>query len=104
MEIVSKIPIKSESEIQVKKRVKHEYKFIGRLKKRKGQTLFAMDNETLEIYKVKIQQKKAFDITKDKEISSYKAQINPSHFLMYALNFKNAQRKFRKGLIKKHKK
>ena len=98
MDIVSKIPIKPDSEVQIKKQVKQEYKFIGNLKRRKGLILFAMNHETFEIYKVKLQFKKAFDITKKKEVGTYKAQINPSHFLMYALNFTNAKRKFVKGL------
>ena len=83
-------------EYQQKRQVKQEYKFIGSVKRKRGQFLYALNLDKNSVYKVNIESKKAFDITKKEEIGIYKATINPSHPLLYAINSKNATRKFNK--------
>lgn len=75
---------------------KHEYKFIGSGKKRKGHSLYGLDPNTLVVYKIEIIVKKAFDISKKKEAGKLSATINPTHFFLYSLNRENAVRKINK--------
>ena len=81
-----------------------EYKFIGSGKKKRGQSLFALNPENLEVYLVPIVKREAYDITAKKESASLKATINPEHFFVHAINIKNAIRKFKKLnlIIKNH--
>lgn len=85
-----KLKIEHRKEIEKKQ----EFKHIGNIKKKKGQFLFAMNPDTFEVYKVELQTKIFFDVSKKKEVGTHKAIINPKHPLMYALNEKNANRKF----------
>ncbi len=87
---------KQNTVIEQKKPVKHEYKFIGSVINKKGCFLFALDIDNNIVYKVDIQQKKVFHTDKKREIGKYIAHINPKHPLLYAINIKNAVRKFSK--------
>ena len=82
--------------INQKKEVKQEYKFIGTLKKRKGMFLFALNTDNLTVFKVELHERKVFDVQNKNEKSFYKAYINPKYPLVYAINIKNAKRKFKK--------
>lgn len=75
---------------------KQEYKFIGSKVKKKGQFLFALDLDKNSVYKIKVLEKKAFDISKKQEKGIYEAVINPNHPFLYAINLSNAERKFKK--------
>lgn len=90
MELVNKPKIEERKQVEKQQ----EFKFIGAVEKKRGQSLYAKDNETNEVYKVIIEQRKVFDTTKDKEVSTYKATVNPNHLYAFALNIKNAQKKF----------
>ena len=85
--------IKIESETQHEK--KQEFKHLGSGTKKRGMFLFGLNTDTLEIYKVKVEKKKHFDVTKKKESATNKAVINPNHKFLYAINLKNAKRKFK---------
>ena len=87
--------LKIEHKIPVEK--KQEYKMIGRAFKRRGQYLFALNNTTNEVYKVPIQKVDTIDIQK-KDASTNKAVINPNHKMLWAINLKNAKRKFERQL------
>jgi len=86
--------LKIEHKIPVEKQ--QEFKFIGTGKKRSGQYLFAMNNETFEVYKVKLEKRKEFNVVSKTEIAINKAVVNPNHHFLYAINLKNAVRKFGK--------
>ena len=73
-----------------------EYKVIGSSKKKVGQFLFGLDINKNEVYQIRLEVKKEFDITKHKEIGHYQVTVNPSHPLLYASNLRNAKRKFEK--------
>ena len=79
-----------------KQEVKQEYKFIGSVKKKSGQFLFALNIDNNYVYKIKVESKQAFDVSKKQEIGIYKATINPNHPFLYAINLSNATRKFKK--------
>lgn len=83
--------LKIEHKIEAKK--KQEFKLIGSQRKRRGQKLFALDKEKLEVYEVEIQRKEAVDLT-SKRRTSHKAVVNPKHPMLWAINRKNAIRKF----------
>lgn len=88
----SENPIKVESKI--KKEVKQEYKLLGTGILKPGQKLFGMGDD-LKIYQVSIIRKKTVAYKNEKKASSMKAQINPNHMFLKAINMKNALRKFR---------
>lgn len=87
--------IRIESKIQTKK--KQEFKQIGSTQRKRGQFLFALDPDTNIAYKVDVQKVTIADFTKS-DASSHKAVINPNHPILWAINLKNAQRKFQKLL------
>lgn len=87
--------IKVESKIQAEK--KQEFKQIGRTIKKPGQHLFAYNTETSKVYKVEIQQVKTVDFTKT-DCSPSRAIVNPNHPMLWAINLKNAERKFGKNI------
>jgi hypothetical protein len=73
---------------------KHEYKIIGSTKQKKGLSIFGMD-EDRNIYKVEILDKKTLDLSKGQNGAGTKqAIINPTHNHVWALNKKNAIKKF----------
>lgn len=59
---------------------------------RKGLKLYAADFEKMQIYEVVIEDNK--ELVFGKKESAKKADINPNHPHVWALNIKNAKRKF----------
>jgi hypothetical protein len=82
-------------EHRVNAEAKHEYKQIGSTKYIKGLKLFALNRETLEVYEIPIKTKKVIDLN-EKSHSVNRIEINPKHPMIWALNMKNAIRKFSK--------
>jgi len=89
--------IKIEKKIVSKK--KQEFKFLGSCKKKKGQKLYACNTDNFEVYEVEIIKRTTFDVMAKKEKSTHKTTVNPNHPHLFALNKKNAVRKFKKLLI-----
>jgi|TARA_Y100000310_G_C20704425_1_gene834090 hypothetical protein len=83
--------IKVEHRIEAEK--KQEFKLIGSQRKRRGQKLFALDRDNLKVYEVEIQRKEVAELNK-KLKTTHKAVINPKHPMLWAINRKNAIRKF----------
>lgn len=75
----------------MKQEKEQEQKFLYSSRKQKGQTLFAFNPDDNTVYKVEIEKESV--IFKKKEKIIYKAQVNPKHPVMWALNLKNAKRK-----------
>ena len=98
MELLNRDHIAKHSEIKQKQ----EFKYLGATRKRKRLKLFALNHDTGEVYEVKLEVRKAYDVTTKRENSIYKAVINPSHKPVFALNLKNAKRKLMKFKIKYH--
>lgn len=71
-------------------------KSIGKLRKRRGQTLFSLNIESGEVSKVKVEIDTNIVGKNGNDVVNYKASINEKHPLIWALNLKNAVRKFRK--------
>ena len=89
--------LKIEHRIQAEKQ--REFKLIGRQLKQKGQKLYGFDTLKNTVYEVEIQKQEVIDIQKNK-VSSNKAIVNPNHPMLWAINLKNAIRKFKNnGLI-----
>jgi len=78
------------------KKKKQEFKHIGDIPKKRGQSLYGINPDTKEVYKVIIEKKEVFDVQKKKETGTYKAIVNSEHRFIYALNIKNAKRKLNK--------
>jgi flagellar biosynthesis/type III secretory pathway chaperone len=86
--------MKIESKAEIKQQ--QEFKHIGHGRKRKGLIMYAFDYDKQTIYPVKLVKKVVFDTTKNNEVAMYVAFINPNHPHLYAMNLKNAIRKFEK--------
>ena len=93
-----------EIEEQVKKearQIMENSKQVGSTRSRlkEGLNLYALDNETGEIYKVQVQKREGERKTKKDGKGnfiiegSHRADVNPNHKLIWALNLKNAYRK-----------
>ena len=82
---------------QVKIKKQQEYKRIGSTRRKKGQFLFAYDPELEKVYKIEVEKISIIDIDKE-NVGTHKAKINPAHPMIYAINYKNAVRKFKKLL------
>lgn len=74
---------------------------VGSTKYRKGLKLYGLDGETGRVYLVEIEENTGLDssapITPEGNINKagkYKAEVNPDHKLLWALNKNNALRKF----------
>lgn len=95
-----KLDVHNNLKIETKAEIikQHEFKYIGSSRHRKGLTMYAFDIENRQIYVVEITKKVIFDITKKKEIAHLKAVLRPKHLHIYALNLKNAIRKFTRML------
>ncbi|SOC79833.1 hypothetical protein SAMN06296241_1370 [Salinimicrobium sediminis] len=78
---------------QQKKKEQHQKKALT-ARYKKGMFLFGLDPDTLNVYQVPVEEKKTFVIG-DEGKSERKASIHPSHLYVWALNEKNAHRKFR---------
>lgn len=92
---------KDKAHLEVKAEEKVEYKQLGATRRRKGLNLYALDNETGKIYVIEVEDKKEVDLTAAftedqgvKRTGKFKAHVNPDHKLMWALNKKNALRKY----------
>lgn len=94
-----------EIEEQVKKearQIMENSKQAGSTRSRlkEGLNLYALDNETGEIYEVQVQKREGERKTKKNGKGnfiiegSHRADVNPNHKLIWALNLKNAYRKF----------
>jgi hypothetical protein len=83
--------LKIEIHAEIKK--KHEYGQIGRLKKRPGLRLYGYNPDEQKVYEVFIETEKTIDLKKDLA-STHKSIVNPKHKMLWALNLKNAIRKF----------
>lgn len=81
----------------VKKNQQSKPVFQG--KYRKGLKLFFLDAETKMMGEVEIEERKDFHLNTRKGVGSKTANINRNHLHIWALNKKNAERKFRKILI-----
>lgn len=88
------------TEIVAKKKM--EYKFIGSSIKRKGQVLWALNHKTFKIYKVKMVRREAIKLD-GKEFGQYRAIVKDGDPMLWALNERNAIRKFKKSVDKKYK-
>ena len=75
---------------------KQEFKHFARIRKKgRNLTLFALDPESGEVYKVKIEKRSQLDISSMKEVATHKAVVNPNHPTVFKLNVKNAKKFFR---------
>lgn len=82
------------TEIVAKKKL--ESKFLGAGKKPfKGAILWGLDKEKLEVYPIKLVSKKVLKLD-GKEQGTHKVHVNPAHPLVWAINKKNALKKFMK--------
>lgn len=88
-----KITPEIRTESKQEKKQKQEFKFIGSMRKRRGHKLFGLCPDK-GAYEVEIKDKKTFDMSKKNEHGQFKAVINPNHSMVFALNIKNAKRKF----------
>lgn len=77
-----------------------EFKLIGSQKRQPGQKLWACNLDTEEFYEVKIQKNDVLDVFSKHNVGALKAYVNPDHPMLWAINRKNAIRKFMKNLIK----
>lgn len=83
-----KVPVGVEAE----QKKQHEYKLLGTGRKRKGLSLFELDMKTGDILRVKIESQKTYDARR--KTAKHKAIINEENLHCWALNAKNAKRKF----------
>lgn len=84
----------NKQEIQAEKQA--EVKFLGAGRKpHAGMKLWALDKEKLEVYEVIILTKKVLKMD-GKEKGTHKATVNPQHPTVWAMNGKNALKKFMK--------
>ena len=79
------------TEIVSKKKL--EYKFIGTSIKRPGQSMWALDAVTLKIYPIKMVKQDLVSL-KGRKFGKYRAITKAADPMLWALNFKNAVRKF----------
>lgn len=86
-----------ETQINHEIKQKHEYKLIGSVKNKKGMRLFSFDPSTEKIKMVEIMDRKELDLTSG-HTGKKKAVINPNNIHVWAINLKNAERKFNKIL------
>lgn len=75
-----------------------EFKFLGTAVKKRGQKLYAFDTTSEEVYEVQVQERKILEINKKNQTGKWRAVINPKHPMLYAINKKNAVKKFLKNL------
>lgn len=93
---MAKLDVHTNTRIEERKQFEkqQEFKHVGSGRRKPNQTLYAINTDTMEIYEVEIAKKTVFDVSKKKEVCSLKAVVNPKHPHLYALNKKNAKRKF----------
>jgi len=83
--------------------------YIGAIKKKKGQILFAMCVETFEVYEVKIRVVESKTAAIDFSTGKIKGEQKKEEYILkkgdpvlFALNMKNAVRKFQQLVNKKY--
>ena len=81
---------KIRSEVKQEKE-QHQKKLLS-TKYRKGLKLFALDPDK-GVYQVPIEENKTFNLFDKRKTAKRKATINPKHPIVWALNFRNAERK-----------
>lgn len=72
---------------KVETKMKKSFRFLGSASKRKGQKLYAFDKENDVVYPVKI-------------YNGTRALLDKDHSVLWAINLRNAIRKFKKGNVK----
>lgn len=88
------------TEIVSKKQL--EIKFLGAGRRPfKGAKLWGLDKKGLEVYEINIQSKQSMKVAglgakKNEEAGTHRVQVDPSHPLVWAMNKKNALKKFMK--------
>ena len=76
---------------------RHEHKYLGTNRRPfRNARLWALDYEKGEVYEVSINSKEAYDPYARKEKGTHKVTINQKHVHVWALNKKNAIKKFMK--------
>lgn len=82
------------------KQVEHEYKLIGRIPYKRGQTLFSFNVETGELHPTEITTKQELVIKRGQAMTVTKRSVmrEKNCIYLYALNMKNAERKIIKML------
>lgn len=71
--------------------------FLGSSKRKRGQYLFGYDPDTNTVYKVKTEKVIELDPYFEVEVQRVtRAHVAPTHKLVWAINYKNAIRKFPK--------
>ncbi len=84
--------------VVVEAKRKQEYRMLGSSRKpHKNSILYALNHNTGEIYPVKISTKAAINMQGSQRVTyKSRAEVNPNHDMLWALNEKNAERKFKK--------
>jgi len=88
--------LKIENKVIIEKNV--VYKQTGSTAPKRGQFMFAWDTDKNEAYKVVLEEKTAYNVSEEKGVGKYNAKINAKHPMLWAINLKNATRKFKKKL------
>lgn len=99
MEII-KPNLTKQDKTELVEQVKQEYKLIGRIPYKRGQTLFSFNIETGELHPTEITTKQELVIKRGQAIAVTKRSAirEKDCIYLYALNMKNAERKIIKML------
>lgn len=91
------IPNYTPEQHEERKAAQHkQLKFIGRAKKKKGCNLYGKDRATGDVYEVQFIKNIIINGLTKKMSNQYKATIAPDDHYTWAINMKNAIRKFNK--------
>lgn len=81
------------NDVGIVQKTKTEYKYVGSIRRKRGQTLFSFDQETRKLEQVELQRNIQIEIN-GKPLKSYKVTtFNPKLIYFFALNIKNAKKK-----------
>lgn len=83
-------------EIGIVQKTRTEYKYVGTIRRKRGQTLFSFDPETKKIESVELQRNVAVGIDGKPLVSNKVTTFNPKLIYFFALNMRNAIRKLQK--------
>ncbi len=84
------------NEIGIVQKTKTEYKYVGTIRRKRGQTLFSFDPETKKIESVELQRNVAVGIDGKPLASNKVTTFNPKLIYFFALNMRNARKKVMK--------
>jgi hypothetical protein len=102
---IEKLPIlehTDKTEMSIVEREKQEFRFVGKIMRKPGHTLFAYNTETEELSIVDIERKVSINFN-GKATYSSKAIAQKGCVYVYALNKKNAiKHLIKSGIIKKN--